>query len=161
MGNVKITTLPKAREYVREFAFADLHLDIETSFSNQNEVYALNNQKDVVVDYDIRAIKNSIVNIFTTSPGEKILNPTFGLDLRDYLFEPVSDIISSQISSAISAGLRNQEPRIRFTRPPEVISNPEEQSYTINMIVNVPLLDISDFLFQGLLNFQGFSIINI
>jgi phage baseplate assembly protein W len=161
MGNVKITTLPRVREFVREFAFADLHLDIETSFPSQNEVYSKNIQKDVVVDYDLRAIKNSIVNIFTTSPGEKILNPAFGLDLRDYLFEPVSEIVSNQIATAITTGLINQEPRIRFVQPPEVISIPEEQAYTINMIVEVPLLGISNFLFQGLLNFQGFSIINI
>lgn len=161
MGNIKITTLPKAREYIREFAFADLHLDIDSSFTNINEVNAINEQKDLVVDYDIRAIKNSIVNIMTTSPGEKILNPTFGIDLRDFLFEPVSEIVKNQISNAIVTGMIQQEPRIRFTRRPEVIDNPDEQSYTINMIVNVPLLQISDFLFQGLLNFEGFSVLNI
>ena len=161
MGNIKITTLPKAREYIREFAFADLHLDIDNSFTSVNEVNAINEQKDLVVDYDIKAIKNSIVNIMTTSPGEKILNPTFGIDLRDFLFEPVSEIVKNQISNAIITGMIQQEPRIRFSRKPEVIDNPDEQSYTINMIVSVPLLEISDFLFQGLLNFEGFSVLNI
>jgi phage baseplate assembly protein W len=161
MGNVKITTLPKARPYTREFAYADLHLDLQPSFTNINEVYAVDEQKDLVVDYDLKAIKNSIVNIMTTSPGEKILNPTFGIDLRDYLFEPVSEIISNQIANDIITGMIAQEPRIRFRRKPEVIPNIDEQSYTVNMIINVPLLDISDFLFQGLLNFEGFSVLNI
>jgi phage baseplate assembly protein W len=161
MGNVKITTLPKARLSSRDFTFADLHLDIETSFVSQNEVYADNNQKDLVVDYNLNAIKNSIVNIFTTSPGEKILNPTFGLDLRDYLFEPISRIVAGQISTAIVNGLAKQEPRIKFTKKPAVIPNIDEQSYTIEMVVNIPLLQISNFLFKGLLDFQGFSIINI
>lgn len=161
MGNVKITTLPKAREYTRDFAFADLHLDIKTSFTNKNEVYAINEQKDLVVDYDLQAIKNSIVNIFTTSPGEKILNPTFGLDLRDYLFEPVSEAVAAQISTAILNGFIRQEPRITFLQRPTVISNLDEQGYTISMLVSVPFLEISEFLFQGLLNFEGFSVINI
>lgn len=161
MGNVKITTLPKAREYTRDFAYADLHLDIKTSFTNKNEVYAINEQKDLVVDYDLQAIKNSIVNIFTTSPGEKILNPTFGLDLRDYLFEPVSEAIAIQISSAILNGFIRQEPRITFLQRPTVLPNPDEQSYTIRMLISVPFLEISEFLFQGLLNFEGFSVINI
>jgi phage baseplate assembly protein W len=161
MGNVKITTLPKARNYTRDFAFADLHLDLNTSFTNINEVYAIDEQKDLVVDYDIKAIKNSIVNIMTTSPGEKILNPTFGIDLRDYLFEPISEIVSNQIANSIVTGFARQEPRIVFREKPVVIPNADEQSYTINMIVGVPLLEISDFLFQGLLNFEGFSVLNI
>jgi phage baseplate assembly protein W len=161
MGNVKITTLPKARAYTRKFAFADLHLDLQPDFTNINEVYAENEQKDLVVDYDLQAIKNSIVNIMTTSPGEKILNPTFGIDLRDYLFEPVSEITSNQIANDIVNGMISQEPRIRFKRKPEVIPNVDEQSYTISMNISVPLLDISDFLFQGLLNFEGFSVLNI
>jgi phage baseplate assembly protein W len=123
MGNVKITTLPKARAYTREFAFADLHLDLQPAFTNINEVYAENEQKDLVVDYDLQAIKNSIVNIMTTSPGEKILNPTFGIDLRDYLFEPVSEIISNQIANDIINGMILQEPRILFKRKQEVIPN--------------------------------------
>lgn len=161
MGNVKITTLPKAREYTREFAFADLHLDLKTSFTNVSEVYSISEQKDLVVDYDLQAIKNSIINVFTTSPGEKILNPTFGLDLRDYLFEPVSEFITNQISNAIITGFAQQEPRIVFLERPTVTSNPDDQSYTIEMLLSVPLLNISEFLFQGLLNFQGFSVINI
>jgi len=161
MGNVKITTLPKARFSSRDFTFADLHLDIETSFASRNEVYADSNQKDLVVDYNLNAIKNSIVNIFTTSPGEKILNPTFGLDLRDYLFEPISKMVSVQISTAIVSGLTKQEPRIKFTKKPTVMANVNEQSYTIEMVVDIPLLQIKDFLFKGLLDFQGFSIINI
>lgn len=161
MGNIKITTLPKSREFTRDFAYADLHLDIESSFTSVNEVNATNEQKDLVVDYDIRAIKNSIVNIFTTSPGEKILNPAFGLDLRDYLFEPVSETVANQIKSDITTGLIVQEPRIRFKERPAVIPNYDDQSYTINMIVSIPFLEISDFLFEGLLNFEGFSVLNI
>jgi phage baseplate assembly protein W len=97
----------------------------------------------------------------TTSPGEKILNPTFGIDLRDYLFEPISEIVSNQIANSIVTGFARQEPRIVFREKPVVIPNADEQSYTINMIVGVPLLEISDFLFQGLLNFEGFSVLNI
>jgi len=161
MGNIKITTLPKARSYTRDFAFADLHLDLDTSFTNINELNATNEQTDVVVDYDLRAIKNSIINIMTTSPGEKILNPTFGIDLRDYLFEPVTEITSGLIANDIITGFALQEPRIKFLKKPEVIPNEEEQSYTINMVITVPLLDISNFLFRGLLNFEGFSVLNI
>jgi phage baseplate assembly protein W len=160
MGNVKITSLPKAREYDKSFAFSDLHLDIETPFTNISEALAQNNKKDIQIDYDIGAIKNSIVNILTTSPGEKILNPTFGLDLRDYLFEPVSKTTADRISSQILTGLLDQEPRIRFNYPPEVIPSPDEKSYTINMRVSIPFLDVSEIFLSGLLEFDGFVLLN-
>ena len=160
MGNVKITSLPKAQDNPKKFAFSDLHLDIETPFTTVTEILAKNNKKDIKIDYDIGAIKNSIVNILTTSPGEKILNPTFGLDLRDYLFEPVTQFTADRISSQILTGLRNQEPRIRFNYPPQVIPNPEESEYTINLRVSIPFLDVSELFLNGLLKFDGFVLLN-
>ena len=49
-------------------------------------------------------VKSNLINLLLTSPGEKILNPTFGVGLRRYLFEQeinediLRDIIQNQIS---------------------------------------------------------------
>lgn len=160
MGNVKITALPKAREYTRKFAFADLHLDLDPTYTTANEVNSKNNKKDLKVDYDLAAIKNSIVNIMTTSPGEKILNPTFGIDLRDILFEPVTESGRLTIVERIQQGLILQEPRIKFNRSPVVSYNEDDLSYSISLYIDIPLLEISDFLLEGLLNYEGFTVIN-
>ena len=63
------------------YLYKDLFLDLvpEVYYNKQlNKAVVL---KDVQGSYDIQAIKNSIINIFLTSPGQKILNPQFGLDL--------------------------------------------------------------------------------
>lgn len=161
MGNVKITSLPKIREYQRDFAYADLHLDLVTSYTSRSEVYAAEENLDVKIDYDLGAIRNSIINIMTTSPGEKILNPLLGIDLRDLLFEPVSEDVRETIVERIQTGLVEQEPRVEFFEPPEVISDEENEQYTVNLKLIVPLLDEENIIgLTGLLNFDGFSILN-
>lgn len=161
MGNVKITSLPKIREYQRDFAYADLHLDLVTSYTSRSEVYATEENLDVRIDYDIGAIRNSIINIMITSPGEKILNPTLGIDLRDLLFEPVSEDVRETIVERIQIGLVEQEPRVEFFEPPEVISDEENEQYTVNLKLIVPLLDQENIIgLTGLLNFEGFTILN-
>jgi phage baseplate assembly protein W len=48
-------------------------------------------------------VKSNLINLLLTAPGEKILNPTFGVGLRRYLFEQeinediLRDIIQNQI----------------------------------------------------------------
>lgn len=161
MGNVKITSLPKIREYQRDFAYADLHLDLATSYTTKSEVYAAQENLDVVIDYDLGAIRNSIINIMTTSPGEKILNPLLGIDLRDLLFEPVSEDVRETIVERIRVGLIEQEPRIEFFEPPEVISDEENEQYIVNLKIVVPLLGEENIIgLTGLLNFEGFTILN-
>ena len=52
-------------------------------------------------------VKYNLINLILTDPGEKILNPTFGVGLRRYLFEPeidqdiLQDIIQTQINRNI------------------------------------------------------------
>lgn len=52
-------------------------------------------------------VKYNLINLILTDPGEKILNPTFGVGLRRYIFEPdidqdiLQDIIQTQINRNI------------------------------------------------------------
>ena len=40
---------------------------------------------------NVNAIKNSLHNIFSWTPGERILNPEFGSKLRKLLYEGITD----------------------------------------------------------------------
>jgi phage baseplate assembly protein W len=40
-------------------------------------------------------INQNFKNLLLTSPGEKIMNPDFGVGIRRYLFEPGEQVISS------------------------------------------------------------------
>ena len=61
------------------YLYKDLFLDLEPNVYYNKQLNKQVILKDVQGSYDLQAIKNSIINIFLTSPGQKILNPEFGL----------------------------------------------------------------------------------
>lgn len=95
--------------------YTDLHLDLEIFQSiglGDNPV----NSRDIMVDYDYKAIHNSIKNIFNTKKGQKLLNPEFGCSLEQYLFEAVSDARAKAIGDDIYAAINVFEPRVDIVK---------------------------------------------
>lgn len=62
---------------------------------------------------DIRA---SLLILFTTGEGERFLNPRFGIDLRDQLFESLSTTARSYLVDRVRDGILIYEPRIDIIR---------------------------------------------
>ena len=119
--------------------YVDLHLDL---IQAQNVGLGNNsiNSGDILIDYDLRAIKNSIKNIFTTKKGQKILNPDFGCSLEQYLFTPITESNAKAIGSEILRGISKYEPRVNVTNI-YVIPSFDRNSYKIS--VYYTLLDIN------------------
>ena len=61
---------------------------------------------------NVNAIKNSIHNIFSWTPGERILNPEFGSNLRKLLYEGITDFNQEQIIAEIRHSVSQWEPRV-------------------------------------------------
>jgi phage baseplate assembly protein W len=57
-------------------------------------------------------IQDSIWIILSTSPGERVMRPTFGAGVKDYVFEPNSPTMQARLASAIKNALSQWEPRI-------------------------------------------------
>lgn len=140
------------------YLYKDLLLDLE------NEVYynkQLNKRvilRDVQGSYDEEAVKNSITNIFLTAPGQKILSPLFGLDLRRYLFDPISDFNAFQIQDDITNKLPGMEPRIQLTSV-TVQPIPDENEYYITLQINIPSLNMYGISLKSLLNNNGYFVL--
>ena len=47
-----------------------------------------------------------------TSPGERVMRPTFGAGVQNYVFEPNSPALRAQLASTVSNALSTWEPRI-------------------------------------------------
>ena len=71
---------------------------------------------DVVVSKDASAIKQAIVNLLLTNKGERLMNPTYGSDIRKYLFEPLDYGTSYLIKGNIESTISKFEPRISVLR---------------------------------------------
>jgi phage baseplate assembly protein W len=59
-------------------------------------------------------IRDAIWIVLSTSPGERVMRPTFGAGVQDYVFEPNSAAFRTRLASAISDALSKWEPRINI-----------------------------------------------
>ena len=61
---------------------------------------------------DLRLVKNDVLQLLLTIPGERIHRPTFGTALRSTVFEPMTDRVISDLQSNILAAISANEPRL-------------------------------------------------
>ena len=139
------------------YLYKDLFLDLDTSVYYNKQLNKSSVLKDVQGLFDENAIRNSITNIFLTAPGEKILSPEFGLDLRRYLFEPISDFGAFAIKDDIKNRLPQMEPRVTIQKV-VVIPNADENEYRITMQIDIPSLDVYGLSLRSSLNNNGYNI---
>tara|TARA_R100000008_G_C3463845_1_gene105540 strand:- start:17 stop:496 length:480 start_codon:yes stop_codon:yes gene_type:complete len=145
----------KNKDSYRSFTYADLSLDIElNSFLPNKPVGVSKNRQDLKLDYDTKAIHNSIKNIFNTKKGQKILNPDFGLDLEQYLFDNISKENADIIGTTIHEELALYEPRITVNNV-EIVAIPDQNQYNITINIAIPSLNNETSKFSGVLTSKG------
>ena len=131
----------KSTDAYRKFSYADLKLDLDlNSHMPSTPVGVGKNPIDFRLSYDENAILNSIKNIFNTKKGQKILNPTFGLDLDVFLFDNISKENADIIGKTIYEELPIHEPRITVDSI-NVIARPDDNEYEISISIIIPSLD--------------------
>ena len=91
---------------------------------------------DLVVSKDASAIKQAIVNLLLTNKGERLMNPTYGSDIRSYLFEPMDFGTANQIKNNIRDTIEIFEPRIRVLQI-SATPNFDDNGFDITMTYNV------------------------
>lgn len=91
---------------------------------------------DVVVSRDASAIKQAIVNLLLTNKGERLMNPTYGSDIRSYLFEPMDYGTANQIKNNIRDTIETFEPRIRVLQI-SATPNFDDNGFDITMTYSI------------------------
>lgn len=136
-----------------QYLYGDMHLDIEEDKTIENV-----RTRDMKIDTDFSAIKNALNNMFNTIPGQKILNPEFGLDLRRFLFEPVTRVTAYNIGETIRTGIPSHDIRIAVDK---VVVNgvPDQHLYQIELSISVPSLQIHHIIISSVLDQTGFRVI--
>ena len=64
---------------------------------------------------DLKAIKNSLHNIFSWIPGQRVLDPLFGSDLYRFLYEGITDLTKDKVQASIQSSVSKYEPRVKIT----------------------------------------------
>lgn len=62
-----------------------------------------------LIDFDL--VKQDLINHFNIRKGEKLMQPNFGTIIWSLLFEPMTDVLRTQIIEDITA-IVNYDPRI-------------------------------------------------
>jgi len=82
---------------------------------------------------DERLIKNDILQLLLTLPGERVHEPNFGTRLRAAPFEPLDDVTMSALRTEILAVLEREELRITQT---QVFLKKDEQQLQLRVTVS-------------------------
>jgi phage baseplate assembly protein W len=135
--------------------YKDLKLDLKLNYTQNTQLLKRREIKDIQISEDVDAIKNSLFNLFTTMPGQKILNPIYGLNLTQYLFTGISTSNARIIGETINRGISQFEPRIRLVKL-NIETDYDNNQYNISMIISVPSLNVNNVLLNSILGESGY-----
>jgi phage baseplate assembly protein W len=135
--------------------YSDLHLDLETGYTFNDQLYKNQQILDVQADTNLGAIYNSITSIITTRPGQKPLNPVFGIGFGDMLFIAVTNDRARAVGTAIYEGIKRFEPRVNIINV-NVTPDPENNQYSIELSITVPRFSTQQVKIVGVLDKAGF-----
>jgi len=145
--------------------YTDLHLDFE--YDNDGMIvnkagqliidgkYKGVNNRDVRISPDELAIKNSLINLFNTRPGQRILLPEYGTNLLGMLFEGVTEYKGKILGNYIIRAIDRWEPRVEVIKV-KVVAEPDKHQYTLILALHIPTLNKPSTLI-GVINNEAFT----
>lgn len=124
----------------QQYVYKDLTLDIGLRQLIAPGFPTNLKSNDIDSSVDLAAIKNSLTNLFNTLPGQRFLFPEYGLDLNQFLFEPITVTNADLIGNAILQKVQVYEPRITVDKV-LVEADPDNSTYNITIIITIPILN--------------------
>ena len=91
-----------------------------------------------------KAVKNSLKQIFSWVPGERVLNPEFGCRLREYLYEGILDHNVEQIMAEIQHCFTAWEPRAELQNVVHVKNMDDVENNTVRLDVYYKIKGLDD-----------------
>jgi phage baseplate assembly protein W len=140
------------------YLYSDLALDLEKQRIpyGESNLTRSGGSSDIKTDFDEHAIANSLRNLFSTRPKQRILDPEYGLDITQFLFENVNEFTARLISRKIYQNIRKYEPRVELNTV-DIIVDEEYNRYNISLNIRIPSLN-KDVIYQSIFSESGFTI---
>jgi len=119
-------------------------LKIPVQPSSQDGFYALT--KDVKEN-----TKQAIKMIVLTSPGEKIMNPSFGVGIKQYLFEQFSDVLYKTVKGKILEQVKKYIPYVEiisvdfFDTNKDIISRADAEANVLAIEIKYAITNLNVF----------------
>lgn len=146
-----------SQEDVRDEYFRDLKLDLEVGELKNKSLNAKESSKDINLVVNEESVITSLRNIFKTYKGSRLLNPDISFDIKQYLFEPITQTKAWFLGYDICQQLPLYEPRVSISSV-GVEGDPNQHCYVIDLKIEIPSLDKTVDI-KSLLNEDGFYIL--
>jgi phage baseplate assembly protein W len=141
---IKITDLQTIADTynTNQYVYKDLYLDITQNQTTYPGSRIPVPKDDIQVSYDDQAISNSLTNLFNTIPGQRFLFPEYGLNLKQFVFEPISEYTAEIIGRKIFDTIKLYESRVTPLNV-NVAAEPDRNLYIITITVLIPIYNTS------------------
>lgn len=145
MANVVLTfgsdNSPKA-DPADNVLYRDVDVDVQVDSHVDKitkETYDTYTVKQLI---DINTVANSLNNIFSWTPGERVLDPEFGTNLRKVLFEGITAQNSELIRAEVRNSISKYEPRVQIQDIYDISTIDDTENNTVQMriVYSVPTL---------------------
>ena len=82
------------------------------------------------------SVKQAIVNLLLTVPGERVFNETFGSEINKLLFENITPQTTTALIELITSAINNFEPRATLL---DVVASPlpDNNAYAITIVYSI------------------------
>jgi len=127
--------------------FASQDKDKGYKYKDVSLPLTLDIKRDFVELNDISSIINGITNIFQWRKGERVLEPEFGNNLHQYLYDPINNITAKNIGNELSVLIQRWEPRVKIENI-IITPNTDANEYHIEFIYSIPSLTITGAVFE-------------
>jgi len=100
---------------------------------------------------DVQLIKNDILQLLLTIPGERVMRPSFGVNLRNAVFEPNDAATISSLELEIRRAIETYDARVTVDNV-QVVADPDNNGMTIQVLTTLiqnPFLQIDIEQFIG------------
>ena len=86
-------------------------------------------------------IKSNLINYFLTNKGERILNPTYGGDLRNLLFEQITEETLNVLKQRLKTDIKN---RFSVVEVKSLVINPQPNLNIVNIVLTYNVLNLEN-----------------
>ena len=103
---------------------------------------------------DERLIKNDIVQLIQTIPGERVHRPDFGTIVRSSLFEQLTGELLDSVQRDVTYKIAKFEPRVNV-RSVSITADADGNTMNIKVVVSPKYDPLTQYLVELSLNGQG------
>ncbi len=91
-------------------------------------------------------VKQNLKMLVLTAPGERIMEPTFGVGARQYLFQNFNEETYGDITANIRKQVREFMPAVAILQIDFNTSNPDSNLLGIRIVYSIPDIGVTDLL---------------